>query len=167
MDTLSVAIIAFIAILILGECVYLLSKWRKRKPNLYLQFYLSSNKIHHMNAQVLLDDLNQHTVAVIIQDTNGNQYGGTLGNWQLKPADASQDSVAADTTTANLLDVTALTASGGTSVGVTADFTSSGNGTPASGSTAIAIADGTVIKGLTGTLTLVNNALSLNFKQAS
>lgn len=122
-----------------------------------------------------LTDLLKHTFVAQATDTAGNVYQGTIAFTSVAASDPTQDTANADSTAANTIDVQAVSNSGGTVINVAGNFTSQGNSTPATGSSAVAIPDGTVIP-CSGTLTLVNNvatggtipaSLSLSFTQAS
>lgn len=143
--------------------------------NLHLVFYSTTLKNTNMASNSFtLTDLNKHTFVAAVQDSLGNSYQGTLSFTSETPSDPTQDSAVTDPTVANTVDVTALTNTGGTAIAVVASFTSQGNATPASGSTATAIPDGTVLT-VPGTLTIINNVsatpppptLGLSFTQAS
>jgi hypothetical protein len=143
--------------------------------NLHLVFYSTTQKNTIMASNSFtLTDLNKHTFVAAVQDSLGNTYQGTLSFTSETPSDPTQDSAVTDPTVANTVDVTALTNTGGTAIAVVASFTSQGNATPATGSTAVAIPDGTVLT-VPGTLTIINNVsttpppptLGLSFTQAS
>lgn len=110
-----------------------------------------------INSLTLTDNL-PHSGLISVVDGAGNTYTGTLANVVVAPADPTQDSAVVDPTTPNTIDVQEKNPTGGTSVSVTADFTSQGNSAPAAGSTAQAIPDGTVFPGLTvpGGVILIN-----------
>lgn len=108
-----------------------------------------------LNTLTLTDTLT-HTGVISVTDLKGNTYSGTLANIQVQVSDPTQDTIVADPTKANTIDVTDVLPNGGTSAVVKADFTSQGNATPPSGSTATAIPDGTVFPGLSVTVTIVN-----------
>ena len=110
-----------------------------------------------INSITLTDNL-AHTGLISVVDGSGNTYTGTLANVVVAPADPTQDKATVDPTTPNTIDVQEASPTGGTTVSVTADFTSQGNATPAAGSTAQAIPDGTVFPGLTvpGGVTVIN-----------
>lgn len=103
-----------------------------------------------------LTDLLKHTFVGQATDTLGNVYQGTIAFTSAVPADPTQDTASVDATNANTVDAQAVSNTGGTVINVAGNFTSQGNSTPAPGSTAAAIPDGTVIPG-TGILTLTNN----------
>ena len=112
-----------------------------------------------LNNLTLTDKL-VHTGVVSVSDKSdgtGNNYTGTLANIQVVDSDTTQDTASADPNVANTVDVQAVSNTGGSTVNVTADFTSQGNATPPAGSTAVPIPDGTVITGLKGVATLINN----------
>jgi hypothetical protein len=100
------------------------------------------------------------TGLIQVVDQQGNVYTGTYANATVVAADPSQDTFAIDPTVASTLDVTEVSANGGTSAVVKLDFTSQGNATPAAGSTAQPIADGTVFTGLTCTVAAINKNVS-------
>lgn len=129
----------------------------RKKKRLKLAIHFINSKTHQMSLNTItLTDTLTHTGVISVQDLLGNTYSGTLANIQVQASDPTQDTVVADPTKANTIDVTDLLPNGGTSAVVTADFTSQGNGTPAAGSTATAIPDGTVFTGLKVTVTIVN-----------
>lgn len=97
-----------------------------------------------------------HTGLVTVTDDKGNAYTGTLANIAVADSDATQDTSSVDSTTSNTIDVKAIAPKGGEQVAVTADFTSQGNGTPAAGSSALPVVDGTVFPGLKGLATIIN-----------
>jgi uncharacterized protein YdgA (DUF945 family) len=107
---------------------------------------------------ITLTDNQPHTGLITVVDGAGNTYTGTLSNVVVTPADPTQDKATVDPTTPNTIDVQEASPTGGTTVSVTADFTSQGNATPAAGSTAQPIPDGTVFTGLTvpGGVTVIN-----------
>lgn len=109
-----------------------------------------------INSLTLVDNL-PHTGLISVVDGSGNTYTGTLANVVVTPADPTQDTATVDATTPNTIDVQEASPTGGTTVSVTADFTSQGNATPAT-PTAQAIPDGTVFPGLTvpGGIILIN-----------
>lgn len=107
---------------------------------------------------ITLSDNQPHTGLITVVDGAGNSYTGILANVVVTPADPTQDTATVDPTTPNTIDVQEASLTGGTTVSVTADFTSQGNATPAAGSTAQAIPDGTVFLGLVvpGGVTVIN-----------
>lgn len=105
---------------------------------------------------ITLTDTLKHTGVISVTDAAGNTYQGTLANIAVVASDPTQDLVAVDPAAANTIDVTDILPNGGTTANITADFTSVGNSTPAVGSTAQPIVDGTVFTGLKGTVTIVN-----------
>src|ERR1700744_1355020 len=137
-------------------------KHRKKKIKLYLRVHLISNNKNQVQMasinSITLTDNQPHTGLVSVIDGNGNTYTGTLANVVVTPADPTQDTAQVDPTTPNTIDIQEASPTGGTTVSVTADFTSQGNATPAAGSTAQAIPDGTVFPGLTvpGGITVIN-----------
>lgn len=161
-------------IIAIGLYIFLHRK-KKHKLHLRLRFYSLTNKNSDMNSATLTD-LNKHTFVGQAVDTNGNVYGGTLAFSSVAPSDSTQDTASADPAVANTVDAQAETGTGGTVVNIAGTLTSQGNGTPAAGSSAVAIQDGTVIP-VSGVLTLVNSvpstppppptSLGLNFTQAS
>ena len=108
-----------------------------------------------LNSLTITDNLT-HTGLVTVSDANGNTYTGTLANLAVVDSDPTQDASSVDPSSANTLDVKAVTPKGGETISFTGDFTSQGNSAPPAGSTAVPIADGTVIPGLRGTGTIIN-----------
>lgn len=105
---------------------------------------------------ITLTDALSHSGLISVVDGNGNTYTGTLANVVVTPADPTQDSAVVDPNTPNTIDIQEKSPTGGTTVKVTADFTSSGNATPPAGSTAQPIPDGTVFTGLSCQVVVIN-----------
>lgn len=105
---------------------------------------------------ITLTDVNPHTGLVQVVDDAGNVYTGTLSNPVITVADPTQDSVIIDPSKPNTIDVQEKNPQGGTTAVLKMDFTSQGNATPAAGSTAQAIPDGTVFTGLSCSITMIN-----------
>ena len=122
---------------------------------LNIHFNIKNLNQMSLNALTLTDTL-VHTGLITVGDANGNTYQGTLANVQISDSDTTQDTAVADPTAPNTIDVQAVSPKGGSTVNFSADFTSQGNATPAAGSSAIAIPDGTVFPGLKGSATLIN-----------
>lgn len=145
----------------LGLAVFLvlfLYLHREKRFKLKLAIHFSNNKNPFgmsLNTITLTDTL-KHTGVISVTDAAGNTYSGTLANIAVTVSDATQDAVVVDPSAPNTIDVTDVAPSGGTTVAITADFTSQGNATPAAGSTAKPIPDGTVFPGLKGLVTIIN-----------
>jgi|GEM_PF-5330439 len=134
---------------------------RPKRRKLRLAILFQTNKNHIFMASInsiTLTDNQPHTGLITVVDGNGNSYTGTLSNVVVTPTDPTQDTAKVDSTTPNTIDVQEASPTGGTTISVTADFTSQGNATPAAGSTAIPIADGTVFPALVvpGGVTVIN-----------
>lgn len=143
-------------------------RWRhkKKRHKLKLQVHFQTKIKHNLMASInsiTLSDALAHTGLITVVDDAGNTYSGTLANVTAVPADPTQDKVTVDPTTPNTIDVQEANPTGGTTAIVKADFTSQGNSTPAAGSTAQSIADGTVFTGLTCQIVLINK-VSANLK---
>lgn len=126
---------------------------------LQTRFITTKNNIQMASINsITLTDNQPHTGLITVVDGAGNAYTGTLANVVVTTADPTQDTATVDPTTPNTIDVQEANPTGGTSVSVTADFTSQGNSAPAAGSTAQAIPDGTVFPGLVvpGGVTVIN-----------
>lgn len=146
-----------LAVLVLFLLLYIyLHRYRQHKLRLAIYFQNNKNQFGMSLNSITLTDTLTHTGVISVTDVNGNTYQGTLGNIAVVVSDPTQDTVVVDPTAPNTIDVTDLAPSGGTTASITADFTSQGNATPTTGSTAVAIPDGTVFAGLKGTVTIVN-----------
>lgn len=138
-----------------------LLRWLEKhlKHVFHLNIHFHTKNLNKMGLNTLtLTDLNVHTGVVTVSDnqTPANLYTGTLSNIQVSDSDTTQDTAVSDPSVANTIDVQAVSNTGGSLVNIKADFTSQGNASPAPGSTAIAVPDGTVFTGLTGQATLIN-----------
>lgn len=161
MDNILIAIFAILMGLTIA--IYINDKKEKRhrihRHKLKLQVIFQSPIKNHLMASInsiTLTDANPHTGLVQVVDDSGNVYTGTLSNPVIDVADPSQDSVVVDPSTPNTIDVQEKNPTGGTTASLKMDFTSQGNATPAAGSTAQAIPDGTVIPGLSCSITMIN-----------
>lgn len=161
-DPLMAWILGLSLVLITMWIIIIFDRWRrKRRHRLKLQVRFHQQLKHiymaSINSLTITDNL-PHTGLISVVDGNGNSYTGTLANVVVTPADPTMDTAVVDPTTPNTIDVQEASPTGGTTVSVTADFTSQGNATPAAGSTAQAIPDGTIFAGLTvpGGVTLIN-----------
>lgn len=147
--------------MLLGLAVFLilyvyLHRHKRHKLRLVIHFSNNKNPFGMSLNTITLTDTLKHTGVISVTDAAGNTYSGTLANIVVTVSDPTQDNVVVDPSAPNTIDVTDVAPSGGTTASITADFTSQGNATPASGSTAVAIPDGTVFTGLKGTVTIVN-----------
>lgn len=120
-------------------------------------FQNNTNPFNMSLNSLTINDLLPHKGVISVTDDAGNSYSGTISNIQISVSDTTLDNGAVDTGIANTVDITALGPNGATTANLTADFTSQGNGTPAAGSTAQAIPDGTVFTGLKGTVSIIND----------
>ena len=160
-DPLMAWILGLSLVLITMWIIIIFGRWRRKmRLRLKLQVRFHQHLKHifmaSINSLTITDNL-PHTGLISVVDGNGNSYTGTLANVVVAPADPTQDTAIVDPNTPNTIDVQEASPTGGTTVSVTADFTSVGNATPST-STAQAIPDGTVFPGLTvpGGVTLIN-----------
>jgi hypothetical protein len=144
------------------EIRFLLWFERHFRHHFHLNIHFNIKNCNKMALNALtITDTAVHTGLITVGDASGNTYQGTLANVVISDSDTTQDTAVPDPTAPNTIDVQAVTPKGGSTVNFSGDFTSQGNSTPAAGSTAIAIPDGTVFPGLKGTATLIN-ALTSN-----
>lgn len=131
---------------ILEEIWDLFHRHKHRHYNYELAiFFHHHHNHHHMpTTSLTLTDLNPHVgVLSVIDATTGAVIPGTISNVAETVSDPSQDTATTDATNPNAVDVTAVTNTGSSVLGVTADFTST---------------DGTVsITGLSLSLPITNN----------
>lgn len=148
----------FVGMWLIGFFIRLF-RHKRKKFRLRLQVFFQTKIKHSFMASInsiTLTDANPHTGLIQVVDGAGNIYTGTLANVVLAVADPSQDQATVDPNTPNTIDVQEKNPTGGTTGTLTADFTSQGNSTPPTGSTAQAIADGTVFPGLTCQFVMIN-----------
>lgn len=156
---LILASMAIFVVIFTGKDAKRFHRHKHRHPPLKLRI-LFHHKIKHsfMSSinSIVLSDANPHPGLVQVVDDAGNVYSGTLSNPVITLADPSQDTLIIDPNTPNTVDVQELTPQGGTTAVVKMDFVSQGNSTPAAGSTAQAIPDGTVFPALAVNVTMIN-----------
>jgi hypothetical protein len=152
---LSVVIFACISILIMGECVYLFVKWRRRKrkpqPSLLVFFVnkINSKTMSTVNSVNFTTNAPDQGVIAVVDTANGNAVlTGTLSNLSAASSDSTQDTASIDPSVANTLDVAPVSNQGSSLVTVKGDFTSQGNSN---------ITDGTVFAGITVQVAVTNN----------
>jgi len=160
-DTLIIILGILVLLKYMVKVIIIIDDKKKRKHHhkLKLRVIFQSKIKHHLMASInsiTLTDVQPHTGLVQVVDDLGNVYSGTLSNPVIDVADPTQDSVVIDPTTPNTIDVQEKNPQGGTTANLKMDFTSQGNATPAPGSSAQAIPDGTVFPGLAVSITMIN-----------
>ena len=106
---------------------------------------------------ITLTDALPHTGKIQVVDDQGNVYNGNYSNPVLALADDTQDTATIDPATPDSLIVQEKNPTGGTTAVLTIDWESQGNNSPEPDSTAMAIPDGTILKGLSCQVALINN----------
>ena len=140
--------------MLLGLAVFLilyvyLHRRKHHKLRLVIHFSNNKNPFGMSLNTVTLTDLLPHTGVISVVDQTGAAVPGTLSNFALVVADPTIDKAAIDANQANTVDVTAIASAGGTTVAITADFTSA---SPINGQTSF--------PGLKGIVTIINQVAS-------